>query len=113
MNPKTMESEKTAGSAKDKRIYPYYIEKPVFENRVERFLEAFAAVIHFTDYKALLESYCTSSAKCNRCAVTCPVFIATGDPRDIPCYRTNLLLDVYKRYFTIGGWAKSCAARDA
>ena len=31
----------------------------------------------------------------------------TGDPRDIPCYRTNLLLDVYKRYFSIGGWFKS------
>jgi len=95
------------GTAVRKKDPPYYIENPIESKRVERFLEAFAAVLHFSDYKALLDSYCTSNAKCNRCAVTCPVFIATGDPRDIPCYRTNLLLDVYKRYFTIGGWVKS------
>jgi Fe-S oxidoreductase len=89
------------------RCYPYYIENPVVENRVEKFLEAFAAVLKYTDYKALLDSYCCTNAKCNRCAVTCPVFQVTRDPRDIPCYRTNLLLDTYKRYFTIGGWFKS------
>jgi Fe-S oxidoreductase len=82
----------------------YHIERPMSDNRVEPFLEAFAAVLKYSDYRPLLDSYCTSNAKCNRCAVTCPVFLATGDPRDIPCYRTNLLLNVYKRYFTIGGW---------
>jgi len=89
------------------KSYPFYIENPVTINRVEKFLEAFAAILKFTDYKPLLDSYCNSSAKCNRCAVTCPIFQVTGDPRDIPCYRTNLLLDTYKRYFTIGGWFKS------
>jgi Fe-S oxidoreductase len=89
------------------RCYPYHIENPVVENRVEKFLEAFAAVLKYTDYKALLDSYCCTNAKCNRCAVTCPVFQVTRDPRDIPCYRSNLLLDTYKRYFTIGGWFKS------
>ncbi|MFH2002453.1 MAG: (Fe-S)-binding protein, partial [Planctomycetota bacterium] len=107
MNPKTLEAKKITGSLVDNHVFPYFIEKPVSENRVERFLEAFAAVVHFTDYKTLLESYSTSSAKCNRCAVTCPVFMVTRNPRDIPCYRTNLLLDVYKRYFTIGGWVRS------
>ena len=71
--------------------YPYYIENPVIENRVERFLEAFATVLQYSDYKSLLDSYCNSNTKCNRCAVACPVFLVTGDPRDIPCYRTNLL----------------------
>jgi len=89
------------------RPYPYYIENPTTDKRVERFLEAFAAILKYSDYKPLLDSYCTSSAKCNRCAVTCPVFRATGDPKDIPCYRTNLLLSIYKRYFTIGGWLKA------
>ena len=97
-NIQTIEKQKT---------YPYYIENPVEENRVEKFLEAFAAVLKYTDYKPLLDSYCNSNAKCNRCAVTCPVFLATRDPRDIPCYRTNLLLETYKRYFSIGGWFKS------
>ena len=73
----------------------------------EKFLEAFAAVLEYTDYKSLLDSYCTSSAKCNRCAITCPVYMVTNSPRDIPCYRTNLLLSIYKRYFTIPGWLSS------
>jgi Fe-S oxidoreductase len=96
-------SENNRKTGNEKKPF-YHIEKPMSENRVEPFLEAFAAVLKYSDYKPLLDSYCTSSAKCNRCAVTCPVFLTTGDPRDIPCYRTNLLLNVYKRYFTIGGW---------
>jgi Fe-S oxidoreductase len=103
----TIPEESRVEVVKEKKRYPYYIENPVEENRVEKFLEAFAAVLKYTDYKPLLDSYCNSSAKCNRCAVTCPVFQVTRDPRDIPCYRTNLLLDTYKRYFTIGGWFKS------
>ena len=59
--------------------YPYYIEKPLTSNRVEKFLEAFAAVLNFTDYKSLLDSYCTTAVKCNRCAVACPIFLTTGD----------------------------------
>jgi Fe-S oxidoreductase len=43
------------------------------------------------------------SAKCGRCAVSCQVYQASNDPRDIPCYRTNLLLDVYKQYFSANG----------
>ncbi len=106
MSVEAVEVKKTPTAAGGERTYPYYIENPVTEDRVDRFLEAFRAVLEFSDYKPLLDSYCTSNAKCNRCAVTCPVFLATGDPRDIPCYRTNMLLDVYKRYFTIGGWFK-------
>lgn len=86
-----------------KKLYPYYIENPP-EKKAEKFLEAFAAVLKFTDYKSLLDSYCTTSAKCNRCAVACPIFMTTGDPKDIPCYKTNILLEIYKRYFRLGGW---------
>jgi Fe-S oxidoreductase len=87
--------------------YPYHVKDCPRGDLVARFLEAMAAVLEFTDYKPLLDSYCTSTAKCNRCAVACPVFLATGDARDIPCHRTNLLLDTYRRYFTLGGWVKS------
>ena len=85
----------------------FHVESHPGENLVGQFLEAFAAILHYTDYKPLLDSYCTTNNKCNRCAVTCPVFRVTGDPRDIPCYKTNILLEIYKRYFTIGGWIKS------
>ncbi len=91
----------------NKTKYPYYIENPVVENRVALFLEAFATVLNFTDYKSLLDSYCITNTKCNRCAVACPIYSRTLDKRDIPCYKTNLLLDVYKRYFTLSGWFKS------
>jgi Fe-S oxidoreductase len=90
-----------------KKKYPYYIENPVVENRVAQFLEAFAAVLNYTDYKPLLDSYCITNTKCNRCAVACPVYVTTQDSRDIPCYKTNLLLEIYKRYFTFGGWFRS------
>ena len=47
------------------------------KDKAERFLKAFAAVLQYTDYKALLDSYCTSSAKCSRCVVTCPIYQVT------------------------------------
>ncbi|MFO7892152.1 MAG: (Fe-S)-binding protein [Longimicrobiales bacterium] len=100
-----------APPAPSRRSYPYHLKEYPDEGLVDRFLEAFAAVLEFTDYKPLLDSYCTSSAKCNRCAVSCPVFLASGDPRDIPCYRTNLLLDTYRRYFTMNGWLKAHLTR--
>jgi Fe-S oxidoreductase len=101
----SMENTSNAlAEASVQRRYPYQVENPATDHRAERFLEAFAAVLEFTDYRALLDSYGSTSAKCNRCAVTCPIYITTGDPRDIPCYRTNLLLEIYHRYFTLGGW---------
>ena len=45
--------------------------------------------------------------KCSSCTTTCPVYTETGDPRDIPCYRTGILLRIYRRHFTIGGWFRS------
>lgn len=94
-------------NTKPAKSYPYYVENPVEENRVDKFLEAFAAVLKYTDYGALLDSYCTTSAKCNRCAVACPIFTTTGDPKDIPCYKSTIMLDIYKRYFTLRGWFDS------
>lgn len=82
---------------------PYHLEKPPADDRAERFLEAFAAVLQHSDYRQLLDSYSASAARCSRCAVACPVYQATGDDRDMPCYRMNLLLSTYKRYFTFGG----------
>jgi len=104
MNPETTQTTPAALDAFPTGRYPFHVEGPIPDNLVERFLEAFAAVLEYSDYKSLLDSYCISSAKCNRCAITCPVYMVTNDPRDIPCYHTNLLLSVYKRYFTLQGW---------
>jgi Fe-S oxidoreductase len=102
-----------ASPAKDRpetpgrRVFPYHVAERPDDRLVDRFLEAFARVLEYTDYKPLLDAYCRSTAKCNRCAVACPILLASGDPRDIPCYRTNLLLDTYRRYFTLDGWVKA------
>ncbi|MBN2326621.1 MAG: (Fe-S)-binding protein [Candidatus Omnitrophica bacterium] len=89
-----------------KKKYPYYIEKPLEEGRVQKFLEIFAAFLRHSNYKPLLEIYSRASTKCSRCANTCQIYQATGDPKDIPCYRSNILLDIYRRHFTIGGWLR-------
>ncbi len=107
MNENNLTVQSSGAIALPVKKYPYYIENPVTENRVERFLEAFATVLQYSDYKSLLDSYCNSNTKCNRCAVACPVFLVSGDPKDIPCYRTNIILDIYRRYFTIGGAIKA------
>lgn len=72
-------------------------------SREERFLAAFAAILRHSNYHFLVDMYSRTSAKCGRCAVSCQVYQASKDPRDVPCYRTNLLLDVYRRHFTSAG----------
>jgi Fe-S oxidoreductase len=91
----------------EKKKDPYYLIDPCRENRVKRFLEAFAAILTHTNYRPLLDQYIASSAKCSRCTATCPVYQVTGDPKDIPCYRSNILLKTYKRHFTVSGWLKA------
>lgn len=83
--------------------YSYFIEHPVRENRPRRFLEIFAAILKHSNYKFLLDIYSRMTAKCGRCAVTCPVYETTGAAEDVPCYRSELLLRVYRRHFTVGG----------
>jgi len=43
------------------------------------------------------------STKCSRSAPACQLYQATEDPDDIPCHRSELLLKVFRRYFTKGG----------
>ncbi len=81
----------------------YHVEDFGVEDRPRRFLDAFAAILKHTNYRVALDHYVRVSAKCARCSVACQVFTATGDPHDIPCYRSELLLSVYRRHFTVSG----------
>lgn len=85
--------------------YSYYVEqnRHVTTNRPERFLEAFAAILQNTNYRSLLDLYSRIGTRCTRCTAMCQVFLASGDMRHIPCHRTKLLLDIYRRHFTLGG----------
>lgn len=81
----------------------YHVEDFDIKDRPRRFLEAFAAILKHSNYRMALDHYIRLSAKCSRCATTCQVYQATGDLKDIPCYRSELLLSVYRRHFTMGG----------
>lgn len=90
----------------DKQNLPvrYHVEDTlVVEDRPRKFLEAMAAILKHTNYRFVLDHYIRTSAKCSRCAVNCQIYEATGDPKDIPCYRSELLLKVYRRHFTPAG----------
>ena len=81
----------------------YHVEDYDIADRPRRFLEAFAAILKHSNYQMALDHFIRVSAKCSRCATTCQVYQATGDPKDIPCYRSELLLSVYRRHFTLAG----------
>ena len=81
----------------------YHVEDFDVQDRPRRFLEAFAAILKHTNYRVALDQYVRTSAKCGRCTVKCQIYQATGEARDVPCYRSELLLSVYRRHFTVAG----------
>ncbi|NWG00271.1 MAG: (Fe-S)-binding protein [Thermoanaerobaculaceae bacterium] len=87
----------------------YYLEPLDTTNLPRRFLDAFAAILAHSNYGPVLDTVARISARCGRCAVTCPVYQASQDPRDIPCMRSELLLTIYRRYFTLAGALKARA----
>ena len=52
--------------------------------------------------------------KCGACADKCQFFLGTGDPKNMPVARADLLRKVYKRYFTRGGkiWGRANEAEE-
>jgi len=43
--------------------------------------------------------------RCGACADKCHFFIGSGDPKNMPVLRAELLRSVYRKYFTAGGKA--------
>ena len=103
-------AEQPFPALESKRELLYRVENPDVPDRVDRFLQAFESILRHTNYGALLDLYARSRAKCARCASVCQVYQVTGNPMDIPCYRTDLLVKVYQRYFTFGGWLSGLAS---
>ena len=89
--------------------YSYVVEPKALEvtDRPKKFLEAFAAVLRYGNSQMVLDTYTTLSAKCGRCAASCQLYETTHEPRDIPCHRSELLLRIYRRYFTYAGVAQA------
>jgi Fe-S oxidoreductase len=89
--------------------YSYQVEPKALElaDRPRKFLEAFAAVLKYGNYHLALDTYASLSAKCGRCVSSCQLYETTREPRDIPCHRSELLLRIYRRYFTASGVMKA------
>jgi Fe-S oxidoreductase len=85
----------------------YYLEKLYPGDRPKRFLEIFAAVLRHSNYGHLVDTYSKVGAKCGNCACACQIYLHTKDPKDVPCYRSNLLLEIYRRHFTFRGVLQS------
>ena len=85
----------------------YYLEPLDTGELPRRFLDAFAAILAHSNYSAVLDAAVRVSTRCGRCAVTCPVYQTSGEARDIPCNRSELLLAVYRRYFTVAGMVRA------
>jgi Fe-S oxidoreductase len=85
--------------------YSYHVEPKALDtrDRTGRFLEAFAAILAHSNYGVALDTYTKLSAKCARCASSCQLYETTREDRDIPCHRSELLLRIYRRYFTASG----------
>jgi Fe-S oxidoreductase len=81
----------------------YYLEPVDTTELPRRFLDAFEAILSHSNYTMILDAALRVASHCGRCATTCPVYRSSADPRDIPCRRSELLLKVYRRYFTPGG----------
>ena len=50
-----------------------------------------------------LQVYLDSCVKCGACTDKCHYFLGTGDPKNMPVARQDLLRKVYRRYFTFAG----------
>lgn len=91
------------------RDYDYYIEDKAreVEDRPRKFLKAFAAILEHSNYGIALDAYARMAAKCGRCAEDCQLYAVTGDDAHLPCNRSDLLLTVFRRYFTQAGVMKA------
>lgn len=82
----------------------YHVEDFDINDLPRRFLEAFAAILKHSNYRMALDHFVRMSARCANCSVACQVFQATGNIEDIPCKRSEILLDIYRRHFTLSGF---------
>ncbi len=57
-----------------------------------------------------LRVYLDICVRCGACADKCHFYIGSGDPKNMPVARTELMRSVYRRYFTVGGKLLGSAA---
>ncbi|HSB51913.1 MAG TPA: (Fe-S)-binding protein [Dissulfurispiraceae bacterium] len=81
------------------------------ENWKEIVLDAFGdRLSKYRSFKLFLDI----CVRCGACADKCHFFIGSGDPKNMPVLRSELLRSVYRRYFTTAGktFGRLAGARD-
>ena len=58
-----------------------------------------------------LRVYLDACVRCGACTDKCHYFLGTGDPKNMPVARQNLMRKVYRRYFTLAGKDRALACR--
>ncbi len=81
------------------------------ENWKELFLEAMKETLEKNRAFKLFMDICV---RCGACADKCHYYIGTGDPKNMPVGRAELIRSVYRRYFTLSGkiFGKWAGARE-
>ncbi|MDT8283437.1 MAG: (Fe-S)-binding protein, partial [Gammaproteobacteria bacterium] len=80
--------------------FPSADEKGLIDGWKEKFLELMADKL--SKYRSL-QVFMDTCVKCGACTDKCHYFIGTGDPKNMPVARQDLLRKVYRRYFTFAG----------
>jgi Fe-S oxidoreductase len=65
--------------------------------------KAIARLGELVDNSRALRVYLDSCVKCGACTDKCHYFLGTGDPKNMPVARQDLLRKVYRRHFTFAG----------
>jgi len=86
--------------AKEKDMAKIDLPKEKAKDWPEAILKKMAAVLDKSRSVRLFLDICV---KCGACADKCQFFLGTGDPKNMPVARADLLRKVYKRYFTLEG----------
>jgi Fe-S oxidoreductase len=50
-----------------------------------------------------LRIFMETCVRCGACAEKCPFYIGTGDPKNMPVLRAELIRSIYRKYFTVPG----------
>jgi Fe-S oxidoreductase len=64
---------------------------------------ALAKIKELAETNRAFQVYLDACVKCGACTDKCHYFIGTGDPKNMPVARQDLLRSVYRRYFTFAG----------
>jgi Fe-S oxidoreductase len=99
------------GLANPRDWQPYEEDWKLPENWKEIILDGFKKRL---ERSRGLKIFLDTCVRCGACADKCHYFIGSGDPKNMPVLRTELLRSVYKRYFTMSGkiFGKWAGARD-